>query len=209
MPGDDPHLGRNGPILQGMSVNQTHAGIVLHPPAPVLGAAAECNLFVIEEEILVHPFQLGHHPAINKHARSCDPVDRAGPNSPTGLVFPASARYELLANCSCQAGEDADRALRGAVGVPQPEADDSGRSRRLPVVAIDPLDDLADHSTFDLHIRIQHEQPGASGQPPAGVDAHGETAVIRPDQEPQAGRRRAPSVVPGSDLADALSTTTT
>ena len=56
----------------------------------------------------------------------------------------------------------------------------------------DPLDDLADQSTFDLHIRIQHEQPGASGQSPAGVDAHGETAVIRPDQEPEAGGRIEP-----------------
>ena len=49
--------------------------------------------------------------------------------------------------------------------------------------SIDPLEDLADQSSLDLHIRIQHEQPGASRQAPAGVDADGETAVVGPDQE--------------------------
>ena len=33
VPGDHPHLGRNRPILQGMSVNHRHARVIFHPPA--------------------------------------------------------------------------------------------------------------------------------------------------------------------------------
>ena len=61
MPGDEPHLGRNVAILQGMSMDHLQAGVVLDRPAPVVGRTAERNFFVVKEEILVHPAQIGHH----------------------------------------------------------------------------------------------------------------------------------------------------
>ena len=33
------------------------------------------------------------------------------------------------------------------------------------------------------------EQPITSSELPSGIDAHGETAIIRPDKQPQAGAR--------------------
>src|SRR5271157_2138813 len=88
-----------------MSVNYLYPGIVLHAPAPVLRRAAECNLLVVKEKILVHSTQLGHHPRVYQHASSGDPSDRPCLNSPTSLVFPTGARYELLGDRSPEAGE--------------------------------------------------------------------------------------------------------
>src|SRR5271157_5672071 len=142
-----------------MSVNYLYPGIVLHAPAPVLRRAAECNLLVVKEKVLVHSTQLGHHPRVYQHASPSDPIHRPGSNSPTSLVFPTGARYELLGDCSPEAGEGADGALCRAVGILQCEADDPGWFARLPLDPLDPLDHLVDQSTRDLHIRIQHEQP--------------------------------------------------
>ena len=54
VPGDDPHLGRNRSILQGMSVNHGHTGIIFDSPARPPGRATEGDFLVIEEKILVH-----------------------------------------------------------------------------------------------------------------------------------------------------------
>ena len=42
-------------------MNDLQAAIVLDRPALVVRRAAERNLFMVKEEIFVHPSQLGHH----------------------------------------------------------------------------------------------------------------------------------------------------
>jgi hypothetical protein len=75
-----------------MSVDHAHARIILDAPTPISGDAAEGDLLVVEEEILVHPAELGDHRRVHEHARARDPIDGSRPDSPTGLVFPPGAR---------------------------------------------------------------------------------------------------------------------
>ena len=162
VPGDDPHLGRNRPILQGMSVNDAHTGVIFGPPAQPPGRLTEGHFLVIKEEILVHAPQAGHHRRIHEHASAGNPIDLARANSPTGLVFPPRARYELLPDGPGQGGIDPDRALRRSVGVPQAKADDSRWAMGIGFVRIESRQDLAQKTTSDFHIWIENKEPGTS-----------------------------------------------
>ena len=206
VPGDDPHLGRNRPILQGMSVDHRHACIIFDRPAQALGRPAERDFFVIKEEILVHSAQRGDHRRVDEHARAGDPIDGPGTNSPTGLVFPAGARYELLPDGPGQVREDAHRALGRAVGVAQAEPDDPRRTVGIGFVDAESREDLAQKPSRDFHIWIEDQEPGASRDSPAGVDAGGEPSLCGRATSRKPGQGTANAS--GTGPREALSTTT-
>ena len=126
------------------------------------------------------------HRRIDEHARAGHPVDRARPNSPTGLVFPARARYELLPDGPGQGGKNPDRALRRSVGIPQAEADDARRAvaDRLREDRVAPGPGPENHlatSTSGLRMRSQ----GLRRDSPTGINAGGEPLIMRPSHQPQ------------------------
>src|SRR5260370_39806507 len=98
-------------------VYDRHAWIIFHSPTSLVGGAAESDFLVIKEKILVHAPDGGDHRGVHEHARAGHPIYRAGPNSPTGLVFPAGARYELLPDGPGKAWEGPHGALRRAVAL--------------------------------------------------------------------------------------------
>src|SRR5262249_7496952 len=154
VPGDDPHLGRNRAILQGMSMDDADARVELDPPAALLSDPAEGHLLVVEEEILVHPAHLSDQGGIHQHARAGHPVDGARPDVPGGLILTPRTRDELLADRLAQAGEGAYRALGRAIRIEQSEPDDPGRTDVFGLVVVEPSEGLSQESGLDLDVRV-------------------------------------------------------
>ncbi len=148
---------------------------------------AERNFLVVKEEILVHAVQKSEELGVDEHARSRDPGDGSGSGSPIGLVFPAGARYQLLPERSGEAGKGANGWLSRPVGVTEGESDDPRRSCGLGLESLDPGDNGTEPSLGDDDVGIEDEQPAAPGGAPAGVDPCGESAVVGPDHEVDAG----------------------
>ena len=146
-------------------------GVELDSPASPSGRSDRGHLFIVEEEILVHPAQFFREQArVEQHAGAGDPVDRARPEPPFGLVFPPRPWYQLLPRRPGQAREVArPRADARPVGVAEPEADDPrDPSARPGFVGVDPPEDPADQrrsSTTTSGLRTRSQGLDEARQP--------------------------------------------
>ena len=100
-------------------------------------------------------------------------------------------RRERGINCSqavrARLGKAPTEGCRVPSGLRRPKPTIPGASVGIRLESLDPGDDSAEPPVGDDDVGVEHEQPGASGGPPAGVDPGGEPAVVAPGED-EAGR---------------------
>src|SRR5579871_434380 len=125
VPGEQTHVGRDGPQMEWMMMNGLEGGLEADRPAQVRGPPAEVHILVIQEEITVHAAELVQTFPSQEEAAAGHPRYPAPTAERQQMVFTAGARQRQPGQRLQQRWERAGRKLAGAIAVAQLKTDDA------------------------------------------------------------------------------------
>jgi len=173
-------------------MRRAQIGLKPDDPTAIGRRATQGDLFMIEEEILVHSTQIVKQSCTDQHTGTRDPIHPAPVYSFGRVVLALVAWQPKLAEDPRQGGKRSHRGLGRTIGVGEPQANDPQPGVVMAVVVkpLQPVKGRFDRRGVEFHVGVEDPQPGAPGVAATGVDPGGEAVVDWTWQPPDEGAWR-------------------